>query len=85
MSNQEYPCSEQGKDTMAVLIVGYGKQPQTGKQYFIIQNYFGTDWGIDGYARVSAHPNLKKDGTLDKRRPFGTCGILKFAAVPVIY
>ena len=52
----------------AVTIVGFGTDVKFDRQYFIIKNSFGEDWGENGYARISAH------NTVDK--PAGTCGIL---------
>jgi C1A family cysteine protease len=42
-----------------VIIVGYGIAYPTdprlpGKEYFIIRNSWGTDWGEGGYARITA-------------------------------
>jgi len=36
----------------AILVVGYG-QDDEGKQYFIVKNSWGTDWGEDGYAKIA--------------------------------
>jgi len=47
----------------AVTAVGYGSED--GKEYYIIRNSWGADWGEDGYIRVAAG----KNGA-------GVCGIL---------
>ena len=44
-----------GRINHGVTIVGWGKDEDFDKEYFIVKNSFGTDWGEDGYARISAH------------------------------
>ena len=52
----------------AVLIVGWGVDPEFEREYFIIKNSFGEDWGENGYARISS--------TLSDDLNGGSCNIL---------
>ena len=47
-----------------IKIVGWGEEdgseeePNKGNKYWIIENSWGEDWGLNGYAKVSANQNL---------------------------
>lgn len=56
----------------AVNIVGYGRDNATGKDYWIIKNSWGTDYGERGYIRI------KREGGA------GICGMNKLAAYPTL-
>lgn len=61
-----------GVDTgHAVLAVGYGKEDD--KEYFIIKNSWGTQWGEEGFARI-----LSSQFGHDK----GICGIFSEGYYP---
>ncbi|KAK7815234.1 hypothetical protein U0070_021197, partial [Myodes glareolus] len=55
----------------AVLLVGYGRDPDTGIAYWIVKNSWGTQWGERGYFRI--------------RRGTDECAIesIAMAAVPI--
>ena len=54
----------------AVLIVGYGQAPETGKPYWIVKNSWGSSWGENGYFRIERGSNM--------------CGISVCASYPII-
>ena len=47
----------------ATLVVGYGKEAVTGKEYWIMKNSWASSWGEDGYMKLQI-----QDGD-------GVCGI----------
>lgn len=55
----------------AVLLVGYGRDPQTKEKYWIVKNSWGSDWGESGYFRI--------------RRSTDECAIesIAVAAIPI--
>ena len=48
----------------SIKIVGWGvedgseEEPNKGNKYWIIENSWGEDWGMNGYAKISANQNL---------------------------
>ena len=36
----------------ATLVVGYGAEYSTGKEYWIMKNSWGTYWGDEGYIKI---------------------------------
>lgn len=71
-SSSDLMCAS-GKVNHAVLIVGWGRE-SNGDDYFLVKNSFGSDWGIDGYAKISAKAS--------KRLPLGSCNILSAVYAP---
>lgn len=56
-----------------VLAVGYGTD--AGKEYYLVKNSWGADWGEKGYIRL---------GRGAKFNPSGQCGIQMVASYPVV-
>jgi len=52
-----------------VIAVGWGVE--NGKQFFIIKNTWGSDWGEDGYIRIAA-----------THGGFGICGVNSIGVWP---
>ena len=58
----------------AVLVVGYGRDEVLGKDYWIVKNSWGANWGENGYVRMI------RSGKEDE----GICGILTAPSYPIL-
>ncbi len=54
-----------------VLAVGYGKDEESGKNYWLVKNSWGASWGMDGYIKM-----LKDE--------HNSCGIASSASYPLV-
>jgi len=55
----------------AVTAVGYGTE--SGKDYYLVRNSWGTSWGDKGYIKIAAVDGL------------GICGIQQVSVYPTTY
>ena len=68
-----------------VVLVGYGTVDEKDrvrgrcKEYWIIRNSWGSDWGEEGFFRICA------DGPGTRKTPLGTCLVNKYSAWPTMH
>ncbi|CAJ1372663.1 unnamed protein product [Effrenium voratum] len=48
-------CKRDSTVNHAVLLVGYGRDAQVGKDYWLVRNSWGSWWGEKGFIRVQRH------------------------------
>ncbi|XP_017077582.1 cathepsin L-like [Drosophila eugracilis] len=65
---QDPACRTQ-KFTHVVVVVGYGTE--SGKDYWLVKNSWGTKWGIDGYFKIIRNAN-------------NHCGIANYPTFPLV-
>jgi C1A family cysteine protease len=63
------PSCSSTQPTRAVVIVGYGTDPDTAEYYWIVKTSLGTSWGLNGYIYMS-------------RNRSNNCGIATYALSP---
>lgn len=64
----------------AVVVAGYGTDSDTGLEYWLVRNSWGTDWGDAGYAKIAITDGpVDSDGNL-----LGICGIGRRPLIPLV-
>lgn len=64
----------------AVVVAGYGTDSETGLDYWLVRNSWGTDWGDAGYAKIAITDGpVDSDGNL-----LGICGIGRRPLIPLV-
>mmetsp|Transcript_41966 Transcript_41966/g.100003 ORF Transcript_41966/g.100003 Transcript_41966/m.100003 type:complete len:405 (+) Transcript_41966:65-1279(+) len=54
-------CKRDSIVNHAVLAVGYGHDPKSGLNYWLIRNSWGRDWGEQGFVRLQRHDGDDSD------------------------
>lgn len=62
-------CSKTNLDHSGA-VVGYGTEGD-GKDFYIVKNSWGTDWGMQGYVNIARNQN-------------NMCGIASMASYPIV-
>merc|ERR1719161_1239427 len=91
-------CKRDATLNHAVLLVGYGMDQDKG--YWLIRNSWGSDWGLNGYIKLSRSLTASKasfcgmdhhpeegsacDGETEPVKVCGMCGILYEPVLPIV-
>jgi len=72
LANDE--CGKDARIDHGVLVVGYGKDDETGMQYWMVKNSWGESWGEKGYIKLARNSENR----------YGTCAILRLPSRPEV-
>lgn len=72
LSNDE--CGKNAAIDHGVLVVGYGKDKDSGLPYWLVKNSWGETWGDKGFVKLSRKSENR----------YGTCAILRLPSAPEV-
>jgi len=93
-------CARDTVVNHAVLAIGYGHEPASRKDYWLVRNSWGQDWGENGFVRIERHmseadpycgidDNPKAGVYCDDAPPqitvCGMCGITSDSSYPILH
>jgi C1A family cysteine protease len=52
------PLCSQTVVNHAMAVVGYGTDPNSKMDYWIVRNSWGTNWGMKGYMKMARNVNM---------------------------
>eukprot|EP00567_Pseudictyota_dubia_P007256 CAMPEP_0197432710 /NCGR_PEP_ID=MMETSP1175-20131217/737_1 /TAXON_ID=1003142 /ORGANISM="Triceratium dubium, Strain CCMP147" /LENGTH=378 /DNA_ID=CAMNT_0042960867 /DNA_START=107 /DNA_END=1243 /DNA_ORIENTATION=+ len=67
-------CGKNAAIDHGVLVVGYGKDEDSGLKYWLVKNSWGDTWGDKGYVKLAQKSENR----------YGTCAILRLPSAPKV-
>jgi cathepsin L len=51
-------CRPENEPNHGVVVIGYGLDNESGQEYWLIKNSWGTEWGSSGYVKLARNKNM---------------------------